>query len=182
MTVIYGYLNDTDTYVLRNIWDGFKNVKVVNAFNKNRDTLTKAISNEKDILIFCGHGSPDGLFGTEGYVLSSKNVEFVKAKYVIGVWCYAKDFAKKFPLRGFFTSMYISNIDEAFLVLPSIGSNRVPTSEEITQSEIKFCKTLNSFIRTRLDEFENWPKLILETIPPENVVEKYNHEALEYVS
>ncbi len=179
MTVIYGNCGDVDTKVLEYIWKGIPDVKVVDTFKENRITIDEAIKAEKDILVFCGHGSSDGLFSRLGYALSVFNVGLIRAKYVIGVWCHAKEFAKKFSLKGFFTSMYISNRSEALFELP--GDVAI-TNEEITKSEIKFCNILNNLIMNGLHDIRDWPKKILEILPPENEVEEFNHTALEYVS
>lgn len=179
MTVIYGNCGDVDTEVLEYIWKGIPNVKVVNAFKEDRITIDEAIRTEKDILIFCGHGSSEGLFSRLGYALSAFNVELIKATNVIGVWCHAKDFAKKYHVHGFFTSMYISNRSEALFELPV---TLTITNEEITESEIRFCKVLNNLIVNDIQDIKEWPKKILEILPPKNEVEKFNHTALEYVS
>ena len=186
MTVIYGYCGDEDTRVLSNIWKHYNNAKVLNAFDSTYNEIKEAVSNESDILILCGHGSGEGLFGTTPldmesgcFAIDANMVPFIKAEYVIGVWCHAKDFAKKYHVRGFFTSMYISNRSEALFYL---HEEATVSNVEITKSEIKFCDTLNYLIATELYNIKNWPKRILEIIPPTNQVEIFNHNALEYIN
>jgi hypothetical protein len=116
MTVIYGDIGDPDTKVLENLWKGFS-PKVLHAFKDTQEDINDAIRKEKDILILCGHGSPSGLFGDKGYAVGFHNVGLIKAKYVIGMWCHAKEFAKSAHLEGFFTAMYISNRSEALFNL-----------------------------------------------------------------
>ena len=64
-TVIFSNMGDTDTLVLKHIWEGLPNVKVfeVNSHNgpwtKKVDT---AILAEKDTLILCGHGYRAGCY------------------------------------------------------------------------------------------------------------------------
>lgn len=179
MTVIYGYCGDPDTQVLANIWKNFSKAKVLNTFEASRYEIQKAIAEEKDLLIMCGHGSGEGLFGKYFFAVDSTDVPNIKAQYVIGVWCHAKDFAKKYHVRGFFTSMYISNRSEALFEL---HGDVTITNEEITESETKFCNVLNNLIANDLRGIRDWPKKILEILPPENEVEEFNHTALEYVA
>lgn len=185
MTVIYGFINDTDTKVLSYIWEGIANVKVLKTYESSQKDIDEAVKNEKDVLILCGHGSDEGLFGKNMYAVD-KNSE-INAKYVIGVWCHAKQFAKKYHIKGFFTSMYISNMGEAIFELRNKIRTLSFTDKDITAGEIKFCKLLNSYLKTYIEkhtdlDLPNWPKRILETIPPKNIVEKYNHENLEYIN
>ncbi len=178
MTVIYGYCGDEDTKSLKAIWEGIKDVKVVDAFKVSHEDVRNAIDAEKDILVICGHGSGEGLFGKSGYAVDGLDSGLIRAKHVIGVWCHAKTYAKKYRVEGFFTSMYISNINEARVCL---SDTKGLTNEIVIKSVIRFCNLLNVLIRNELDKIEDWPKIILERLPPINAAEKYNHEALEYI-
>lgn len=178
MTVIYGYCGDEDTKSLETIWKGLDDVKVLYTYRNSHEEIKKAIIAEKDILLLCGHGSSEGLFGTGSYAVDKTDANLIRAKYVIGIWCHAKAYAKKYRVEGFFTSMYISNRSEALFCL---SGDVQETNDEIIESVIRFCKVLRKLICEDLDKIENWPKIVLKKIPPRNAVEKYNHEALEYV-
>ena len=61
-------------------------------------------------LILSGHGDDNGLYNHlwNGYLISSKDVELLrKQQVIIGVWCFAGNFADRYGLKGFFTSMFI---------------------------------------------------------------------------
>lgn len=177
MTVIYGDIGDPDTKVLKNLWKGFK-PKVIHAFKATSEDINDALQNEKDILILCGHGSPSGLFGDKGYAVGFHNVDLIRAKYVIGMWCHAKEFAKSAHLEGFFTAMYISNRSEALF---NLKEKVTVSSAEITASETEFCLHINNMIRNSLDTIKQWPEEILKIMPPKNQVEEFNHRQVEYV-
>ena len=177
MTVIYGDIGDPDTRVLQNLWKGFK-PKVIHAFKDTQEDINDALQKENDILILCGHGSPSGLFGDSGYAVGFHNVELIKAKYVIGMWCHAKEFAKSAHLEGFFTAMYISNRSEALF---NLKEEVTVSSAEITASETEFCLHINDMIRNSLDTIKQWPEEILKIMPPKNQVEEFNHRQVEYV-
>ena len=64
MTVIYSNYLDDDCRILQSIWSGFDNVKIIEITPSSvdwEDNVDKAISEETDILIMCGHGTPYGL-------------------------------------------------------------------------------------------------------------------------
>ena len=68
-TVIFSNMGDTDTAVLRYIWKGIPNVKVVEITKKTANAVelvTSAIEKEHDTLIMCGHGTPQGLLNPAG--------------------------------------------------------------------------------------------------------------------
>lgn len=178
MTIIYGYCGDEDTKALKAIWKGIENVKVVDAFKTSHEDVRDAIVAEKDILVLCGHGSSEGLFGANGYAVDGLDAGLIQAQYVIGVWCHAKAYAKKYHVEGFFTSMYISNINEARICLSDTSDL---TNEIVLKSVVRFCNLLNELIRKDIENIKDWPETILKLLPPINSAEKYNHEALEYV-
>ena len=70
--------------------------------------------NPTETFMCLGHGSPRGLFSADmhGFLLDRDNVHLLKDRDVIGIWCYASDFARRNNLRGFFTYMFISNAQE----------------------------------------------------------------------
>ena len=60
MTIIFSKRDDT--LFLRNIWKGLDNVKVVEVESSDDyEEVEKSLLVEKDIVIFCGHGSSNGL-------------------------------------------------------------------------------------------------------------------------
>ena len=181
-TVIFSNMGDTDTLVLKHIWEGLPNVKVfeVNSHNgpwtKKVDT---AILAEKDTLILCGHGYPSGLLSSqnhgEPFLVSERNVRFVKAKRVIGIWCYASSFAKSVNLNGFFSSMFISNPVEAL-----INNCTKSNGEIITREEILFGKRLNKLI-TSDTPMSEWKDKLIEQADMSIDVVKFNYRGLTYL-
>ena len=121
MTIIYSNYLDDDCRILQNIWKGFDNVRVIEITPSSidyEDIIDKAISEETDTLIMCGHGTSYGLLFPDmykgEYLIHENNVHLINAKRVICSWCYASSFCMKFPqLHCFATSMFISNENEA---------------------------------------------------------------------
>ena len=93
----------------------FKDIEGIYLYNPTREELEKVLAENPTETFMClGHGSPRGLFSADmhGFLLDRDNVHLLKDRDVIGIWCYASDFARIHNLRGFFTYMFISNAQE----------------------------------------------------------------------
>lgn len=190
MTVIYSDFGDKDTKVLKNIWKDL-DAKVIHLTSKSNVTsyeIDKAIDDEKDTIIFCGHGdgfgcwSPCTLLGDTtpnvyhiNYTVSPRNKHLLKGKKVIGIWCYASDFAKDYKVEGFFSYMFISNPREARY----LGISE-PSYERITRSEVKFCDMVNTFLKDDIP-LQDWKGIISANTDKNFDVEKFNYGNAEYV-
>lgn len=75
------------------------------------------------------------------YIIDADNVDLLRDREVIGIWCYASDFATRYKLRGFFTYMFVSNPMEARYL--HFGEH---TTEEVDEQNIHFCNQINRFI------------------------------------
>ena len=93
----------------------FKDIEGIYLYNPTREDLEKVLAENPTETFMClGHGSPRGLFSADmhGFLLDRDNVPLRNDRDVIGIWCYASDFARQNNLRGFFTYMFISNAQE----------------------------------------------------------------------
>ena len=188
MTVIYSNFGDPDTKVLRGIWGGL-DTEVIEVENRRNNPehfqsstkIKEAISKEGDTLIIVGHGSSEGCWDpTYGYTFDSSCLPYLKAKNVIGIWCHASDFARKYNVKGFFSEMFISNIGEASYVLPkeTFISQKIQP-QEITDSEIKFCKILNDLLKKKVP-LKDWKDSIENLTDKDFAVENYNYSHTRY--
>jgi hypothetical protein len=178
-TVIFSNMGDADTLVLKYIWEGLPNVKVVEVNSHNgpfSKKVDEALLNEKDTLILCGHGYPSGLLSPqnrgEQFLVSERNVRFIKAKRIIGIWCYASSFAKDMNLNGFFSSMFISNTTEA-----AINGCFKSDAVTITREEILFGQRLNKLIASDTPMSEWKDKLIDQADMSIDIV-RFNYKGL----
>lgn len=180
-TVIFSNMGDEDTRVLKYIWAGMPKVKVVEI---TRDTVNskalvdEAIANEHDTLIMCGHGTPGGLlnpgFKDGPYLVDQSNYRKIKCNRVIAVWCHAKDFAETYGVKGFWSSMFISNSGEA----AANGIHSV-SGKSITEQEILFCVRLNELIKNYVP-MKTWIDRLKEQADYTNEVVKFNYDGLRY--
>ena len=97
----------------------------------------------------------------------------MKAKNIIGVWCYASDFSKNNSLRGFYSSMFISSGLEAALM--GIGG---VSDDEIKASEILFCHRINALLGDNVP-LSGWTEK-LRAFHLTNSVEEFNYSKLYY--
>jgi len=132
-------------------------------------------------LILNGHGTPNGLLNKDwnGYVVDRRVVDILrKRSCIIGVWCYASEFADKYDLKGFFTSMFISTQEEAV----NEGFTHADP-DDITKENQIFAKRLNRLCKdlTFIDgrpSFDNW---ILELQRKADITKgfvRFNYEAM----
>lgn len=143
--------------------------------NPTRKEVRQLLRESKNDLLLYGHGDEGGLYNSfwNGYIIDSKDVEQLRKRNVIGLWCYAGNFADKYGLHGFFTSMFISNIDEAnYLQIPG-------TPERISEESIKFNVIVNRLLKNKTP-YSEWVDIIQSEATPNDPVVRYNYEALGY--
>lgn len=93
----------------------------LNVIYKNKDwTIINADVSEKELLelisnherIICmGHGIPTGMLGFP-YLIDEKFFTD-KTKHYVCIWCNADQFVKKYRIKGLYTGMIISEMEEA---------------------------------------------------------------------
>lgn len=180
-TVIFSNMGDTDTAVLRYIWMGMPKVKVVEITRdtvNSKQLVNEAIEQEHDTLVMCGHGTGSGLlnpsFKGGAYLIDQSNYRKIKCNRIIAVWCHAKDFAETYGVKGFWSSMFISNSGEA-----SMNGIKSVSGKSITEQEILFCIRLNELIKNYIP-MKTWIEKLKAQADYDNEVVQFNYEGLRY--
>lgn len=127
-------------------------------------------------LILSGHGDSNGLYNHmwNGYVITSRDVDLLrKQQAIIGIWCYAGNFADKYNLTGFFTSMFISTEEE------SVKEGLPAKQEDISYESQLFCKRLN-FLMKKCPEINKWPDILRSKANIHKQFVGFNYECLAY--
>ena len=107
------------------------------------------------------------------YLVDVTNAPSIRARRVVGVWCYAASFAESAGLRGFFTGMFVSNPMEAAIV----GCPGRDSAATITEQEVLFCRRVNELLRADVP-LEDWiPRLNAQADRSIGVV-RYNYDRL----
>lgn len=111
--------------------------------NFSKSKLKKLIR-DHDRIIMMGHGTEYGLIGYGyNYVIDSKWVYILREKMCAYIWCNANVFVDKYELKGFYTGMIISEIEEAYMY-----SVNFRDSAEITYSNELFADSLKNAINS----------------------------------
>lgn len=145
--------------------------------NPSKSECKQAIMNEANKIILIGHGTENGLLNErlDGYLIDSKMVHLLRDKEIIGIWCNASNFADRYDLKGFFTSMFISNKKE--LVECGFQLFENCDTELVKQNHI-FATRINNLLLSGTSISE-WPALLFNSLSNEE--EKfvyYNYEAM----
>ena len=136
---------DPSTRMLGLIYEGIDNVTLFDSWEQ-REEILKAIAaapREEPILLL-GHGCPSGLYDMRyGLVIRNSDAELLKDRpNLVGIWCYASDYAYANGLKGFFSGMFISEEPEAWV-------NGVDASEEEVDEKVwDFSGRMGELIRS----------------------------------
>ena len=89
------------------------------------ESVSKKVLKEQikahDRIVMLGHGTPYGLLGFGRFVIDSTYVYLLREKDCVCIWCNANMFVEKYGLKGFYTGMIISEIDEAYMCSVKVG-------------------------------------------------------------
>jgi hypothetical protein len=173
MLVIH-IISKEDTNDFSGIYEGLKNATVL--INPKKSDCKRAIINEKERIVFIGHGTEWGLLNQrlDGFMVDSRMVQFLRGKDIIGIWCNASNFADRYDLTGFFTSMFISNSEE----LVNCGFQTFDgCDEEIKRQNKIFASRINQFLTANTPSKE-WAMKLYNSLENEEKFVYYNYEAM----
>lgn len=106
------------------------------------------------------------------FIIDAENVHLLRDREVIGIWCYASEFAAKYHLRGFFTYMFVSNPTEANCL-----GFQGHTTEEVNEQNVSFCNQINNLIREGVE-----PQDFIENLHYDDTIDfvHYNYSRMVY--
>jgi hypothetical protein len=182
MTIIYSNAQDNDCLVLQRIWRNIPNVNLIEITPQTEnfeDVVDNAISNENDMLLFLGHGTTNGLlfprFDRGEYILHENNVNLIQAHRVVCFWCYASSFCITHNLHSFSTSMFISNVNEAY-----DNGYYDYNQSEINSNNIRFYDEINYLIINNIP-LDEWIMYLGIHMDIENEIDVFNRKDLCYI-
>lgn len=166
---------DKSTDFLKPIYKGMHNKTVVTN-NVTTEELRELIKSH-DRIFMLGHGWTVGLFnisgvGNGGLTISGNNVELLRDKECVFIWCKAHVFVEQFKLKGFNTDMFVSEVGEAYYFGMNVSQATVDQSNDgfvdiFRKYRTKDARTMHR--RTRL----HYAKLA-----EKNKVAKFNYDRL----
>jgi hypothetical protein len=141
--VIHPY--DPTTIFLEQVYEG-KDWTIITE-NASKRLIFESLKSH-DRIIMMGHGTPNGLLGYGRFIIDPKWVYLLREKYTVSIWCNADEFVLKYDLKGFYTGMIISELQEAnYLNVPA-------NIAEIDESNVLFTDTITKHIEdmTKVDD------------------------------
>ena len=182
MTVIFSNAQDDDCRTLPKIWEGFDDCNVIEITPQSEnweEMVDEAIAKENDILVFAGHGTENGLLFpdiSKGiYILHENNVGLIKAKNVVCIWCYAANFCEVNHLNAFATSMFISNVNEAY----DYGIYGY-TQDQINSNSKWFDCEVGALLGERVP-LNEWVMRLGAHMDADNAIDMFNRQGLTYI-
>lgn len=173
--VIHPY--DKSTSFLDIVYNPIPNKTVITGgVTKNE---LKSLVESHDRVMMMGHGSPFGLFSVgqfpetsySGYVIDVSFVKLLQEKPEnVYIWCNADQFVKRYDLKGFYSGMFISEVEEAtYCGIP--GTDQ----ELIDESNLGFCNIISKYINENKDIIHENVKKEYSLIAESNPVAYYNN-------
>jgi hypothetical protein len=169
--------NDRSTDFLKGIYKDLRDKTVITG-GVTKLKLRKYIENY-DRTIFCGHGSPKGLFGVNQfpdgpYIIDDSMVQSLRNKAnSLLIWCYSDSFVRKFRLNGFYTGLFLSETIECL----SVGLEDF-TIEDINESNDGFAEIVSRHIHRPPIVFYKNVLVEYGQVARTNPVARYNHSRL----
>ena len=172
MLVIH-IISTEDTNDFSGIYDGLDATILINPSTR---IAREAIVDEQDTIVLIGHGTDHGLLNKNlnGYFIDSGWVNLLRNKTIIGIWCNASNFADRYDLTGFFTSMFISNAQE----LIDCGFQIFDNCDEVIriQNQI-FASRINQLLSANTPS-KDWATILFDSLDNEERFVYYNYEAM----
>ena len=167
-----------DTSVMKALYDGLENVTLL--YNPTRVEFEEVMESNPTADFMCvGHGNAYGLFNVDlgGYIIDGANADLLRNRErVVCIWCWAVDFGRRNKIRGFFTSMFISNPMEASW----FGYDKLPV-EVYDQQNLWLCDE----VRTMLNEnkaIDTWVNALQEKSNKTLDFVRFNYDKIAYLN
>ena len=176
MTIIHA--NDPTTNFLSLLYEGREDLSQVVDEHCTNGEVFRAIRSD-DTIMMLGHGNPFGLFSCPDkngrfnrFLITDRHVEFLRGKTCIGIWCYAKQFAERYGLKGLFSDMIVSELQEA------VDLNIPTTQAEIDNENLKFVTRLRHCIDTY--DLKEIPQRLLDLDDVHSELTRFNYGNMFY--
>ena len=164
-----------DTAGLKKAYEGLENVTLL--YNPTKEEVVGALRRDDDPMVMClGHGTTSGLFNQDwfGYVVDHSMADLLRGRKMIGIWCFASSFAERYGLHGYFTSMFISNINEA----EGFGFPDNTNADILNEAEL-FSEKINTMLKEGVP-MEQWVDMLQAGCHKEKDFVRYNYEGMRY--
>jgi len=174
MNTLIIHPSDETTDFLKIVYQSIPNKTVITG-GITHSELCKLIQEHSSIIIL-GHGAREGLFSigqfisNDQFLVDHRMVKLLRSKSrCIYIWCHADWFTTYYKLKGFYTGMFISEINEAW----ACGITAA-TPEMVEESNTEFCLIIAKVINQDTHTIYNTVKDEYYRIARVNPVAFYN--------
>lgn len=126
---------DSSTDFLKPIYQSIENKTIITGGISKSDLMELIKSHDR--IICLGHGTLSGLmsvgefYTTDFHIIDESMVEILKDKTDnIYIWCHAKQFVDRHGLDGFYSGMFISEVEEALYYGINVDRNVIQESND----------------------------------------------------
>lgn len=176
MIVIHA--NDPTTKVLSLLYEERKDCYLHIDESSTNSQVIHAVK-DADSVMMLGHGNPFGLFSTpdrngqyKRHLIGERHVDFLRGKTCIGIWCFANEFADHYHLKGLFSGMIISEVQEAVDNHIEASKEEIDSEMELFTQRLKYCIEHN--------ELKDVPAKMLELDNRQSQLTQFNYSRLFY--
>lgn len=168
-----------DAHLLHRAYEGIEDMTLL--LNPSIEQVDRVLSERPHETLMClGHGCQYGLFGPfsmfgigASWVISDDTVDLLKDRELICIWCNADEFGRRHPeLMGFFSSMFISNANEA----RCFGFDA--DEDDIFNEVTLFAERVNNLIKQDVPLYE-WPNTLRSEADMNKDYVKFNYDGLK---
>lgn len=180
MIVIHPY--DPTTTFLKPLYEEREGVELYTQQHGNstiRRALNKRVYNGETVMML-GHGCEQGLLADtsparkfDRLIINGSHVEFLRKTNCIGIWCNADMFAHKYRLKGLFSGMIISEIEEAFMY------GIVVSPEEVEEENHRLTELLIRALQ-ECPVHSDIPQWFRTHAPMETPLQRFNYNNIHY--
>jgi hypothetical protein len=185
---------DRSTDFLKPIYEGLYYKTVVTKGITLEQYNEELLNHER--VFAMGHGSPNGLFAMGMFsnmkydykdyskyrsgAICKLDVEVLKGKDNVYIWCNADEFVVENKLTGFYSGMFISEVGEAHAMGVGRKKNDKEIKKWVEQSNDVFAQLVGDVAHRPSDEIYDYVKERYGYLGKLNDVAKYNNDRLYY--
>lgn len=180
MSTLIIHPKDITTDFLKPIYASIQDKTVVNGVVSKTEIRELIKSHHRVIML--GHGTPDGLMSVgqfpddDFHIVDDSLVELLRNKTDnLYIWCHADQFGRRHGLDGFFTGMFISEVDEAIYY----GFGDV-SWDDINESNCRFSTIVGKYINDPLEILFDHLICDYGILARNNIVARFNIVRLGY--
>ena len=171
---------DRSTDFLKPFYGKIENKTIITGGVSKTDIIYEIINHDR--IMMMGHGCSEGLFSVGQFggfqfslIIDNDMSELLKTKSdSVFIWCNADHYVRNNNLKGFFSGMFVSEVDEAYMF-------QLPAEKKlIDESNNRFSEILSNHIDKPSDIIYREVEKEYGELIKRNPIAEYNHQRLYF--